>query len=78
MPAPQLAHRLLDLHVIGLDSLNGKRFAQIEGLAGVEAVVGEHEAGNELNEVGVGGAGGDEACGWPQIQRPIPPSAPFG
>ena len=39
MTAPQLAHRLPGLHVVGLDPVGGEHLAQVERLAGVLLVL---------------------------------------
>jgi len=46
VPASQLADRLPDLHVVGLDPVGGERLAQVEWLSWMQGVVGEGEAGD--------------------------------
>ncbi len=45
VPAPQLADRLPDLHVVDVDAVVSERFAQVERLAGVKRVVGSPRCG---------------------------------
>ena len=54
MATLELAGDLLHLHVIDVDAVDGQRFAEVQRLAGVKGVVGEHDAGRQLEQVDVG------------------------